>query len=121
MIHLILDASAVAAYGTGVDVGETIAEVAHNGAAFTSPAVCLAEAGRSVDHRLIDLLIDHRAFAACELPVEKWPVLSAALGLLARHDHAAAVTAAIVLDGHILTAEPEAYSAFGDEAPIIPL
>jgi hypothetical protein len=116
-IHLVLDTSAVAAYGTGVSVGETLAEVHDNGAGFTVPLACLAAAG--VDPHLVDVLLGHEAFDPYRLPYAKWRVYAAAYDLLGRHDRAEAIAAAIVLNADVLTAEPGAYAAFGDVAPII--
>ncbi len=48
-IRLVLDTSAVLAYGRGDAVGETLREVHLNEAAFTVPLGCLASAGRNQD------------------------------------------------------------------------
>ena len=61
--RLVLDTSAVAAYGRGsIHVGETIGEIADEGAAFAVPTICLAEAVMDAEPEeltLIDVLASH--------------------------------------------------------------
>jgi hypothetical protein len=120
-VRLVLDTSAVLAYGRGDSVGETLREVHLNEAAFTVPVGCLATAGGKVEPHMVELLLNHVAFEPWSVPLEKWRVASAALDTLGSLDLAEALTAAILLDCDILTGDPGSYAALGDEAPIIPI
>jgi hypothetical protein len=115
VIHLVLNASVAAVYG--VDVGETLAEVHGNGARFAVPLARLAASG--VDPHLVGVLLGHAAFDPYRVPFGKYRACASAFDLLGCHDRAEAIAAAILLNGDVLTAEPEAYAAFRDQAPII--
>jgi hypothetical protein len=120
-IRLVLDTSAVLAYGRGDAVGETLREVHLNQAAFTVPVGCLAAAGRKVEPHMVELLLNHLAFEPWSIPLEKWRVASAAFDTLGSLDLAEALTAAILLDCDVLTGDPGSYAVLGDEAPVIPI
>jgi hypothetical protein len=120
-IRLVLDTSAVLAYGRGDAVGETLREVFLNGSAFTVPVGCLAAVGRKVEPHMVELLLNHAAFEPWSVPLVKWRVASAAFDTLGSLDLAEALTAAILLDCDILTGDPGSYAVLGDEAPIIAL
>jgi hypothetical protein len=118
-IRLVLDTSAILAFADGsYHVGETITQVDENGAAFGLPIACLA-AARKADGQMLRLLTSH---AACELltvDVEDWRQWAAMTDVLGRLDVAAAFLAANLYDCDVLTAEPDAYRALGDDPPIV--
>jgi hypothetical protein len=114
-VRLVLDTTAALAYAHGsVAVGETIGEVAGEGAAFTVPAVCLAEAGAALDLSrlaMLELLVGHPAAVAVDLP--DWRALATACRLYGTVTRATAVSVAAIHRAYVLTAEPDAYG--GDD------
>jgi hypothetical protein len=120
-IRLVLDTSAIAAYATTVDVGETINEVHDNNSAFAMPVACLVEAAQLVPADLLELLIDNDTAVIVSLDAGQWRTLAAMRRLLGRLDITAAFAAAEAHACDILTAEPELYSALGDDPPVIPI
>jgi hypothetical protein len=120
-ISLVLDTSAIAAYATTVDVGETINEVGDNDTAFALPVACLAEAAQLLAADVLDLLVDNDAAVVFGMDAAQWRTLAAMRNLLGRLDIAAAFAAAEAHGCDVLTAEPNMYRALGDDPPIIPI
>ncbi|HET8684433.1 MAG TPA: hypothetical protein VFM54_21555 [Micromonosporaceae bacterium] len=118
-VHLVLDTSAVIAYTTTIDVGETINEVSDNGGGYAVPVVCLAEAAQVVPIDVLDLLVGNEAATLTGLAPDEWRALAAMRALLGRVDVAAAFAAAEANACDILTAEPKLYAPLGDDPPII--
>lgn len=77
-IGLVLDESAVVAYCNGsVDVGETIREVAIEGAAVALPVLCLAEATQhTTDRDCLDVLVHHDATTVVGVANTDWRILA---------------------------------------------
>ncbi|MEH1124223.1 hypothetical protein [Micromonospora sp. CPCC 206061] len=119
-VRLVLDATAVAAYGRGnVAVGEIIAEVADEDAAIAVPDICLIEGAHQLDRddwHVLDLLLAHSHVERLDLP-QDWRDVAAAARLLGSTSRAVAMLAAVDLRAYVLTAEPEAYGA--EAAPVI--
>lgn len=119
-VRLVLDATAIAAYGRAtVAVGETIVEVADSNAVVGLPVACLAEALAVDSTGRVEVLARHPAVRVLPLPAEVWPVLGAATALLRRVGAASAFLAAEEFDCDILTADPGRYVALGDDPPVI--
>jgi hypothetical protein len=119
-IRAVLDATAIAAYGSGhVSVGEIIAEITDEGAGFAVPDLCLIEAAQRLDADqwpALTLLVAHSQCVRLELPAD-WRDVAAAARMLGGTHRAAAMLAAVDHRAYLLTAEPEAY---GDDAlPVI--
>jgi hypothetical protein len=110
--RLILDTSAVAAYGRGsIDVAETIGEVSSEGAVFGIPTICLAEAvmaAKSDELTLIDLLTDH---ASCHeiLLTDDWRGLGLGARVFGSLSTAEVRALAVEHRAYILTADPATY------------
>jgi hypothetical protein len=119
-VRLVLDTSAIAAYATTVDVGETISEVRANGAAFGLPVACLIEAAQLIDADILDLVVGNDAMVIGVEPT-RWRTFAVMRSLLGRLDVATAFAAAEEHGCDVLTAEPELYLALGDDPPIIPI
>ena len=118
-IRLVLDTSAILAFAKGsLHVGETLSEVADNGAAFGLPIACLA-AAHSADHSMLSMLTGHPVGVLLTVKVDEWRPWAAMCGLLGRLDAAAALLAASYADCDVLTGEPALYRGLGDDPPII--
>jgi len=119
-IGLVLDTSAVMAFGKGsIHVGETIAEVDANGDAFGVPLACLAEASTTTTMEWLELLARHPACSLLVVEVGEWRQLAAMRGVAGRGDAAAALLAANNHDCYVLTGEPDLYAELGDDPPVI--
>jgi hypothetical protein len=119
-LHLVLDASAVEAYARGdVNVGEPLAEVVDNDAAFAAPLNVLAAAGAVLDPVWITLLASHPSFAPVDTAWSRWRNLATSHALLGRLDAVEALLVALDADCDVLTAEPEADSSLGADPPVI--
>lgn len=88
-VSLVLDTSAIAAYATTVDVGETISEVRDNDTAFALPVACLVEAAQLLPADVLDLLVDNDAAVVTGMHADQWRPLAAMRTLLGRLDIAA--------------------------------
>lgn len=120
-IRLIHDTTAVVAYARGSEpVGETIAEVNLNNAAFTSPLPCLVEAAREVNQDWVRLLTTHVAFQHVSCDGALWDAVTATMDVL-KSDQATALVLLLAeeYDCDILTAEPGRYAGLGDDPPVI--
>jgi hypothetical protein len=120
-VRLVLDTSAMAAYASTIDVGETLGEVQESNGAFALPAACLAEAAQLLPTDVLDLLVDNEAAAVTGLAAYEWRMLAAMRSVLGRLDAAAAFAVAEAHDCDILTAEPQLYASLGDDPPKISL
>jgi hypothetical protein len=120
-VHLVFDTSAIVAYSSTLDVGETMNEVHDNGAAFALPVACLAEAGERLPADVLDLVVGHPAAVVVGLDADEWRQLVAVRHLFGRLDVAAAFLAAEGYSCDVLTAEPAWYRPLGDDPPIIPI
>jgi hypothetical protein len=118
MIRLVLDTTAVRAY-PNLDVGETLTQVAENGARFTIPLPCLVEAAVRDSPAIVDLLISHPAYQPTDLAHDHWPQLAAMVDVLGGFAVASALLLATVWRCNILTGEPGRYAALGDDPPVI--
>ena len=96
-IDLVLDTSAIAAYATTVDVGETINEVRDNDAVFALPAVCLVEAAQKLPAEFLELLVANGSASVPGVDPTTWRALAAMRGLLGRFDLAAAFAVAATI------------------------
>jgi hypothetical protein len=114
VIRLVLDTSAVAAFGTGLDVGEVVSEIADEGHRVGVPVVCLLEA-RS-DHW--ELLAGHPAIEVLPVKADRLAGLVAARKVLGRLDMACALDAAREHQAWILTGETAAYGTAGKDIVI---
>lgn len=116
-VRIILDTSAILAYATGsIHVGEVVAEVADEPAAFALPLPCLIEAARQVSPAHLPgvyLLEAHRHGAILADRPERWRSIAGLARVLGRADLAAALLAAQDHGAHILTGEPGAYGEPG--------
>jgi hypothetical protein len=118
---LVLDTSAIVAYAQGsVDVGEPISEVRDSGGVVLVPLVCLVEAAREVDDDMLHLLTEHPACELEPLTGDGWPMAATTTRMLGRLDLAVALIAAATGGGFVLTGEPDAYGALGEDV-VIPL
>jgi hypothetical protein len=112
-VRIILDTSAVVAYAAGsIHVGEVMAEVTDESAAFAVPLPCLIEAARTVSpDRLpgVYLLEAHRHAVIVPDRAVRWRTIAGLARVLGRADLAAALLAAQDHTAHILTTEPGAY------------
>ena len=79
----------------------------------------LATAATRVDGSWVDLLTKHPAFEPVDSGWERWRSLAASLTVVGRLDTAEALLAALDCNCDVLTSEPEAYAALGDDPPII--
>lgn len=120
-VRLVLDASAVIAYASTVDVGETIGEVQDGGVRFAVPVVSLAEAAMQVDADLIVSLLGSKSAQVEPVEVGDWPMLAAAMSVLGTLEAACALLLCDRYDCDILTAHPGRYRGLGDSPPIIPI
>jgi hypothetical protein len=106
--------------GDAVGLGEVIAEITDEGAAFGLPVSCLAAGAAEVDgYGLLDLLVDH---PSCVVLVDEpalWRDLAAALPFVDRFDVASAAVIAGRFAAYILTRRPGWYVKLPSVAPII--
>jgi hypothetical protein len=115
MSVLVLDTSAIVSFGGGsIDVGEPMAEVRDEGGVVLVPVVCLVEASRTVDDRMLEVLVDNPVCELEPLTGERWRMAAVTLRMLGRLDLAVALIAASVFGGFVLTREPDAYGNLGD-------
>jgi hypothetical protein len=119
-VRLVLDTSAILSFAKAepLHVGETLAQVDENGAAFGLPIASLA-AAHLADPRMVLVLTGHHASELLAVDVDKWRQWSAMTSVLGRLDAAAALVAASSFDCDVLTCEPEIYRALGDDPPVI--
>jgi hypothetical protein len=118
-IRLILDTSAILAFADGsIHVGETLSEVEANGAAFGLPIACLAAAHQAAAG-MLRMLTSHKVCELLTVDVDEWQQWAAMSDVLGRLDAAAALLAASNFDCDVLTGEPDAYRALGDDPPIV--
>jgi hypothetical protein len=118
-VRLVLDTSAILAFAGGsIHVGETISQVDENGAVFGLPVACLASAHKA-DERMLHLLTTHHACELLTVSADEWPQWAVMCEVLGQLDVAAALLAASNFDCDVLTAEPDAYRALGDDPPVI--
>jgi len=116
---LVLDTSALVAYASGsVDVGEPIAEVHNEGGRVLIPVVCLVEAAQLADEAMLNMLVGHPACDVVPLTAGSWPALASGYRVLGRLDLSAALHLATVHDSYLLTHEPDAYGAPGEDTVI---
>lgn len=112
-IRIILDTSAVLAYGAGsIGVGEVIAEVADEAARFAVPLPCLIEAGRRASAQGLPamyVLETHQHGVILPDEAASWRVLAGLARVLSRSDLASALLAAQRQGAYVLTGEPDAY------------
>ena len=119
MSVLVLDTSAIVSFGGGsIDVGEPMAEVRDGGGVVLVPVVCLVEAARSVDVRMLEVLVDNPVCELAPLTGERWPMAATTLRMLGRLDLAVALIAASEGGGFVLTREPQAYGNLGEDVVI---
>jgi hypothetical protein len=117
--RLILDTSALVAYAAGsIDVGEPVAEVHSEGGRVMIPVACLIEAAQQVDDEMLNILLAHPACDVALPTVETWTMVADAYRVLGRADLAAALISATLVNGYVLTGEPDAYSPLGDDIVI---
>jgi hypothetical protein len=118
---LVLDTSAILAYAAGsVDVGEPITEVHSDGGRVLVPVVCLIEAARQVDDDMLQVLVHNPACRVEPLAVDLWAAVAAGCRVLGRLDLAVALLAATAGGGFVLTGDPDAYGAPGEDS-VIPI
>jgi len=119
-IKVVLDATAVIAYARGsVAVGEVIAEITDEDAAFAIPEISLIEGARRLEvdqWSILDLLISHSHCVRLELPAN-WRDAAFAAQLLDGTSRAVAMLAAVDTRAYLLTAEPEVFG--GDDALLV--
>ena len=120
-IRVVLDASAIIAYTReSINVGEILAEVDDEAAAFGLPVLCLVEASRiAVDEPRFELLLTHPACAILPVDADDWQALAATNWIVGRIDAASAALAAIDNDCYALTGQPGVYGGLVDGGPII--
>lgn len=123
-VRVVLDASAIAAYAaTSIAVGEILVEVGDEGAHVGLPVSCLAEAYRRVPEdqvAVVSLLAGHPTVVVVDTDPNEWLPLAQATRALGRVDTAAALLLTVAADGHLMTAEPDAYGDWKD-LPVIPI
>ncbi|MFC0528727.1 hypothetical protein [Phytohabitans kaempferiae] len=124
-LRAVLDTSAILRFIHGGDrsigVGETIAEINDEGAAFGLPVACMAEAWRAAGDGhpdLFQLLSEHEASALLRGP-EDWQAVAAATDIAGRPDAAVAALLAIDYDVPLLSTTPGLYAGFGDADLVI--
>jgi hypothetical protein len=116
---LVLDTSALVAYASGsIDVGEPITEVANEGGRVVIPVVCLIEAAQSADEAMLNMLVGHSGCDVVPLTVDAWPAVAAGYRVLGRLDLSVALYLATTRNGFLLTHEPDAYGAPGEDTVI---
>lgn len=120
-VRVVLDTSAIVAFTReNLGVGEVIAEVDDELAAFGLPVLCLVEASRAVaDEQRLDLLLAHPACRLLPVETRDWRALAATSWIVGRVDAASAVLCAIDLDCHVLSAQSGLYGGLLDGGPII--
>jgi hypothetical protein len=121
-VRVILDTTAVLAYAAGsIHVGEVIAEITNEEAAFGLPLPCLIDAARRVDRDHLNgvyLLEAHRDRAILPDRPERWRTIAGLARVLGRADLAAALLGAQDHGAYILTDEPGAYGDPGRDVVI---
>lgn len=113
-LRAVLDTSAVLAYAAGsIHVGETIGEIADEGAGFAVPVVCLLAAAGLVpadQQPMLDALAGHPHGVVLPLAPAGWRRVAAASSLLSDLGRACAALPVVSGEaGYVMTAEPEAY------------
>jgi hypothetical protein len=113
-LRAVLDTSAVLAYAAGsIHVGETIGEIADEGAGFAVPVVCLLAAADRVaedQQPMLDALAGHPHGVVLPLAPLGWRRVAAASSLLGDLGRACAALPVVSGEaGYVMTAEPEAY------------
>jgi hypothetical protein len=103
-IRLVLDTSAILAFA--------------DGAVFGLPIACLA-AAHWADAGMLRMLTSHKVCELLTVDVDEWQQWAAMSDVLGRLDAAAALLAASNFDCDVLTGEPDAYRALGDDPPIV--
>lgn len=119
-IRLILDASAVGRFPSS-HVGEPICEVRDEGAHFGVPVMALSAGATAAGYDNVGVLIANDACQPLDIGLARWRQLAAALTVIDDAAAAHAIVFALEADCRILTARPDLYARFGDEAPIIPI
>lgn len=121
-IHIVLDASAIAAFVRGsISVGETITLVADAGAAIGLPVLSLATAKLHVaDDHLIDFLVGLDTTEVLATTTQ-WRALAAATSDVGRLDAADAALATIDCHADLLTGETGLYAGLVPSERVIPL
>lgn len=113
-LRAVLDTSAVLAYAAGsIHVGETIGEIADEGAGFAVPVVCLVTAADRVaadQQPMLDALASHPNGIILPLAPAGWRRVAAASSLLDDLGRACAALPVVSGEaGYVMTAEPDAY------------
>jgi hypothetical protein len=113
-LRAVLDTSAVLAFAAGsINVGETIGEIADEGADFAVPvASLLAAAGqvRADQQPMLDALATHPHGVVLALAPSGWRRVAAASSLLGDLGRACAALPVVSGEaGYVMTAEPDAY------------
>jgi len=124
-IRVVLDTSAVLRFvrsgASSIGVGETIAEIRDEDAAFGVPLLCLAEAWRVAGEEhpdLFEVLARDRALVALPEPAD-WRAVAEAIDIAGRADAAVAALWAIDSDVGLLSTTPALYAGFGDPDLVI--
>jgi hypothetical protein len=113
-LRAVLDTSAILAYAAGsIHVGETIGEIADEGAGFAIPVVCLLSAADRVaadQQPMLDALANHPTGIVLPLAPAGWRRVAAASSPLGDLSRACAALPVVSGEaGYVMTAEPEAY------------
>lgn len=113
-IRLILDGSALRAFAIrGIDVGETVAEVADEGGRFGIPVTVLADTLRRMDDSsaaIVNVLVTNPACAVLDVHAADVDAIAWWGRLAHGTDRGVCVVAALSREGClILTADPDAY------------
>jgi hypothetical protein len=122
-LRIVLDASAIVAFTrASIDVGEVVAEVDDELAAFGLPALCLVQAsGVAADPDRLEVLVNHRAVSLLDVDAADWRALAVVRESVGRLDAATAALAATDQGCHLLTGEPGLYGALPGGGPVIPI
>jgi hypothetical protein len=113
-LRAVLDTSPVLAFAAGsINIGETISEIADEGAGFAVPVVCLlAAVGRVTEDQqpMLDALAGHLYGVVLPLTPTEWRQVAAAALLLGDLGRACAALPVVSGEaGYVMTAEPEVY------------
>jgi hypothetical protein len=125
-IRLILDASAIAAFGANETVGQIIGDIQDEDECFAVPTACLAEAlAGGADPNLVGLLQSHAGCVVLTSTAD-WAALGRFLDLTrpgpsALHDVADSDVAmlAVRTEAYILTDQPSRYAGIYGGVPTI--
>jgi hypothetical protein len=119
-IGLVLDTSAVRAFGQGsVHVGGPLAELADEKAAFAVPSLCMVYAWRAApagERDRVRLLARNPGFVPVASPPADWWQVSRWAALLGAVDLAEAALALVAHDSVLLCADPVPYDKAGIDA-----